>query len=152
MQCILCIIIAFIQTTIKSISNQVILNKKKILNVIILIFISSIVCTESCIIFSYCFAFYNLYITGNLFLTQECEPPVSSVEGTIIAYEDLDNAFSILIQEEEDKYTTFEVEKCQMILALDCKEEELVSNLKIRMPLTCSCMVKNGNVEEISLQ
>lgn len=87
-----------------------------------------------------------------LFLTQECEPPVSSVEGTIIAYEDLDNAFSILIQEEEDKYTTFEVEKCQMILALDCKEEELVSNLKIRMPLTCLCKVKNGNVEEISLQ
>lgn len=64
----------------------------------------------------------------------------------------INNAFSIFIQVEEDKYTTFEVEKCQKILALDCKEEKLVSNLKIRMPLTCLCKVKNGNVEEIGLQ
>lgn len=86
-----------------------------------------------------------------MFLTQECEPPISKVEGTIIAYEELENAFSILIQE-EDKYTTYELEKYQMILALDCKEEELVNNLKLRMPLTCVCKVKNGNVEEISIQ
>lgn len=53
--------------------------------------------------FNHRFAFYDL--NDNMCLSQEWEPQVSKVEGTIIAYEELENGLSLPFQE-ENNYST----------------------------------------------
>lgn len=81
-------------------------------------------------------------------ILEECEPPVSQIHGSAIAFEKTELNISLLMNV-HDEYATYEVPICMIAAALGCNTEDIETELQNNLPLQCSFILKDSTVEEI---
>jgi hypothetical protein len=74
---------------------------------------------------------------------------MSSIEGSIIAYELLDDYFHLLMSDEEE-FKTYKATCIKLATFLECASEEVEDTLQLRMPFPCKLQVKDNLIESIS--
>lgn len=90
----------------------------------------------------------HISLLRSSFLFQECEPPVSQIHGSAIAFEKTELNISLLMNV-HDEYATYEVPICMVAAALGCNTEDIETELQNNLPLQCSFILKDSTVEEI---